>query len=267
MNIALLTGTAYRHTYFANRIMEHYPVALHVRVQRSNSISAEIKIPRGSPSDMELLENHDAARLEKEKQYFLPLGERFKAAENIIEISEDSLNTIEVVDRIKGMKLDAVFVYGTGLIKQELLSLLPKIVINLHAGLSPQYRGSATLYWPIYFMEPQSVGFTFHLIDSRIDHGAIVHQGRPEIKSGDQIHDLGCKTIITAAQDAIKILEKLEKGEIRYFEQKSTGKIFYTGDFKPYHLRVTDFLMKNGLIEEYLNHKERFPDPKIIFQV
>ena len=86
------------------------------------------------------------------------------------------MNAPKVLNAVKNLAPDVVVVYGTSLIKRALLSVMPKYVINLHAGLSPYYRGAATLYWPIYFMEPQNLGYTFHLIDLKIDHGDILHQ-------------------------------------------------------------------------------------------
>ena len=115
-------------------------------------------------------------------------------------------------------------------------------------------------------MKPQYVGYTFHIIDAQIDHGGIIHQNRPDILASDTIHDLGCKTIVTAAADMLRLLPKIEAGEIVLHEPKSQGKIFFEAEFKPYHLRVTDFLMRQGLLGEYLRHKELFPEPAIITQ-
>jgi len=268
MKIALLTGTAYRHVFFANTIMEKYKTLLHVRMKRSNELTDEVSFD-ASASDLEAFELHSNARLEKEKEYFLPQAEKFIEADEVVEITGGAkeLNGRVAIDAFKHNTFDVAIVYGTGLLKKEILEAMPKIVINLHAGLSPYYRGAATLYWPIYFMEPQGVGFTFHLIDLQIDHGEIIHQSRPEIFATDGIHDLGCRTIIQASEDILKVIKKIEDNTIQYYPQKSSGKIFYEADFKPYHLRVTNQIMKNGLLAEYKKFPERFPDPKIIKQV
>lgn len=266
MKIALFTGTAYRHIYYANKILANYEVVLHVREQRSNRITDEIQFPCHD-SDRKLLRVHSDSRLKKEKEYFLPEAKNFIAARRILEIENRDLNSSKVITAVKETKPSLVLVYGIGLLKKELLAILPKNTINLHAGLSPWYKGAATLYWPVYFMEPQYVGFTFHLIDEKIDHGSIIHQNRPEIYPNDGIHDLGCRTIVLAAADILKILKKIEKNQIKYYDQPSTGKIFYSWNFKPHHLRVTNYLMKKGLIKEYLANKSLFPDPKIISQI
>lgn len=266
MKIALFTGTAYRHIYFANAILANYEVVLHVRTPRSNKLTDEINFSCLA-SDKQLLLEHSNCRLEKEKAYFLPKAEKCLEAQRIVEVEEKEVNGPKVIAAIKESKPDVVLVYGTGLLSRELLEFMPLHTINLHAGLSPFYRGAATLYWPIYFMQPQAVGFTFHKIDPAIDSGDIIHQNRPPIFLDDGIHDLGCRTIVQASEDILKILKKIETDQIQYYPQKSKGKIFYSWDFKPYHLRVTNYLMKNGLLREYLENKSCFPDPRIISQI
>lgn len=264
MKIALFTGTALRHLYYAAKIASSADVVLHVKTMRSQDLADEISGDAFSASDRALLKTHSDLRSAKEREYFLPLAESMPDVPVAIEVAMKELNSQKIVNALQESHAEAVIVYGTGLLKSPLLSIAPRWVINLHAGLSPYYRGAATLYWPIYFMEPQSVGFTLHLIDEHIDSGPIIHQNRPEIRAKDTIHDLGCRTITVAADDMLKLLPKIERGEIEPKPQLSKGKIFYERDFKPYHLRVTDFLMRERLFEEYLKNRHLFPDPSLV---
>ncbi len=267
MKIALFTGTAYRHLFYANTIAEAADVVLHVKTIRSNVLTDEIPDSEFNQSDRQLLKAHSDLRLAKEKEYFLPKADETLHIPVSFEVSMKDLNSVRVIEAIVAAKPDVVLVYGTGLLKEALLAVMPKWLINLHAGLSPYYRGAATLYWPIYFMQPQSVGFTLHLIDKDIDHGAILHQNRPDIKADDSIHDLGCRTIVVAANDVLKLLPLIEKDEIQSRAPTTEGRIFYERDFKPYHLRVTNALMKQKLFREYLENRHLFPDPKIVQQL
>ncbi len=266
MNIALFTGTAYRHIYYANEIIKTGKVVLHIKEHRSNLITDEVKV-LSSKNDGQLLDRHSEDRLQKEEEYFLPSGSTCIRAPQVVEVESSELNSNKVIEALKKAQPDIVLVYGTGLLKKELLSLMPYNTINLHAGLSPIYKGAATLYWPIYFVEPQSVGFTFHLIDEKIDHGLIIHQNRPKIERDDQLHDVGCKTIVQAAKDIIPLIEKIEKDEVEYHKQRGKRRVFYESDFMPHHLRVTNFLIENGLFKEYVEHPEFFPEPSLVRQV
>ena len=266
MKIAFFTGSAYRHKYYFNKLVDQCDVVLHVQTTRSNKIIDEVPFLY-SVADKKLLQKHSDDRLRKEKEYFLPTGDNFKPTKNVISVGEHEVNHSKVVAAVRKTKPDTVLIYGTGLLKKSFLEILPKYTINLHAGLSPQYRGAATLFWPIYFMEPQKLGFTFHLVDPNIDSGDIIHQNRPEIYANDELHDLGCRTIVKAAEDIEKLLKKAEKKPLAHFPQKSKGKIFYNADFQPYHLRVTNYLMRKGLLGEYLENKKYFPEMKLISQL
>ena len=63
-----------------------------------------------------------------------------------------------------------------------------------------------------------------------------------------------------------ELLKKIEDGTVQSKCQTSAGKIFYEADFKPYHLRVTNSLMENGLLKEYLRNKDQFPEARIFSQ-
>ena len=116
-------------------------------------------------------------------------------------------------------------------------------------------------------MEPQYAGCTFHTIDNKIDHGLIIHQNRPEIYSDDGVHDIGCRAIVQAAKDVGKLMEKIYLCQLKEPQaQRQAGKIFYTTDFKPHHLRVVNHLFVQGFLKEYLENRQRFPDPNLIAQ-
>jgi methionyl-tRNA formyltransferase len=136
------------------------------------------------------------------------------------------------------------------------LSILPTNSLNLHLGLSPWYRGSATLFWPFYFMEPQYAGVTFHRLSEKPDAGKIVHQSCPVLLKGDGIHDVGARCVTDAASDAQTLIKWLCTGE-RLVEvtQLTSGRVWKTSDFKPSHLRVLYSLFDNDIVAQYLAHE------------
>ena len=56
--------------------------------------------------------------------------------------------------------------------------------------------------------------------------------------------------------------------EIKYFNQKSTGKIWLKSDFQPHHLRVIYNLYNNNIVDEFLNNNlgDKTRKPKLINQ-
>ena len=49
-------------------------------------------------------------------------------------------------------------------------------VVNVHAGITPRYRGVHGGYWALAERHPEWVGTTVHLVDPGIDTGAILAQ-------------------------------------------------------------------------------------------
>ena len=141
------------------------------------------------------------------------------------------------------------------MLSKNVIKLLPKHTINLHLGLSPRYRGTATLFWPFYFLEPQYAGFTFHKLSKDPDSGAILHQGVPQLNKGDKIHTVSCKVVLKACNDLIKLLRIFKKKKWKYEKQKNSGKNFLTKDFLPEHLNVIYKLYKNKIVDLYLKKK------------
>jgi methionyl-tRNA formyltransferase len=117
-------------------------------------------------------------------------------------------------------------------------------------------------------MEPQYAGITPHIINEKIDAGAILQHIRPEIKERDSIHDVGCRAVKTATETAIKVLHRLEeKSKLEGQQQRIAGKLFLEKDFKLHHLRVTNILIKNGFFKESLDNRDLFKDPSLFSNV
>lgn len=261
MKVTIFAGTNLRHKYFANKIMENFEVIGLVAQQRDydreRNVAGDIKLEY-SGEDAELMDWHFSLREEKEKEYFGGHEEFHVNDETArLDTQASDLNSERTIDFVRKLSPDVVVVYGTTLFRKELLEVCPEYTINCHGGLSPWYRGAATLLWPIYFMEPEKAGVTFHIINLRIDSGDILHQCRPEIFANDTVHDIGCRAIIVAADHVVKLLRKLQReGSLEHFKQREGGKIFSKRDFRPHHLRVIRWLMDNRYLEEYLRDND-----------
>ena len=55
-----------------------------------------------------------------------------------------------------------------------LVTKLSGQILNPHLGLSPYYRGSATLFWPFFFNELHFLGTTIHIATNKVDAGCII---------------------------------------------------------------------------------------------
>lgn len=80
---------------------------------------------------------------------------------------------------------DIVVVNGTRIITKGTLECVEARFVNMHAGITPRYRGVHGGYWALAEDEPQLVGTTVHFVDTGIDTGGIIDQAFFGIDSSD----------------------------------------------------------------------------------
>ena len=82
------------------------------------------------------------------------------------------------------LKSDVYVVFGSSYIKGELVDFLIKQkAINIHAGVSPYYRGTACNFWALYDDNPHLVGSTIHLLSKGLDNGPILYHAMSNLKT------------------------------------------------------------------------------------
>lgn len=262
MKILWIGGDHPRHLFYINTIHRHFPLSGAIVEHRENLI------PQPPPGlaeiDRENFIRHFKNRAAAEERYF---GDQERPDCPSLVIEDDDLNAQPSVNFIEQIDPDLVLIFGSGMIRDPLFSNLPKHAINLHLGLSPRYRGAATLFWPFYFMEPAYAGTTFHYIVSEPDAGDVIHQVVPELEPADGIHDVACKAVAASAQEAPRLLEIFEReGKWRTHVQRATGKNFLASDFKPEHLRVIYNVFDDDMVAQYLVGKLASKQPKLVRQ-
>ena len=58
-------------------------------------------------------------------------------------------------------------------------------IINMHAGITPKYRGSHGGYWAVVNDDKSNCGVTIHFVNKGIDTGGVIRQKRIETTSED----------------------------------------------------------------------------------
>jgi len=266
MRLGIICGDRLRHLFFANTLIARFGAELFVIQRREYEPVCSKFLCR---EDKKLFDAHFALREKKEIEYFSPLGQKLGETGGKVAFvkSEKELNSDWVAKLVEDAKLDVLFTFGVGLLGKDMLYACPCNTINLHGGLSPWFRGCATLFWPFYFMVPQYAGFTFHFVEQGVDSGRIVDQGCPDVFVGDCIHDVGCRTIVNATYAAVALVDLLKSGKrLDGVEQRGFGKLFLKSDFKPRHLRVVNRLFEEGFLKEYLGNPTAFPKPVLVSQ-
>jgi methionyl-tRNA formyltransferase len=259
MKILLITGDHPRHIFFIDSLKKNFDHVKNIIVKRESFKKPNIK--KIDKKNKKLYEKHFKDREKEEIKYFRKKSHTFD-----LKIKQSEINGLKLLNYVKLYKPNIVITFGIGIIKERIIKKLPKNTLNFHLGLSPKYRGTATLFWPFYFLEPQYCGFTFHKLDKDPDSGDILHQNVPRLKRGDKIHTVACKTIKKGIKDIIAILKLIDnkKKKFLYVKQKFSGKNFLKSDFKAQHLELIYKFYKNNIVDMYLAGKLVKKKPRLI---
>jgi folate-dependent phosphoribosylglycinamide formyltransferase PurN len=87
-----------------------------------------------------------------------------------------SVNAEATIRLLKELEPALIVVNGTRIISSAVLHGVLAPFINIHAGITPQYRGVHGGYWALARNDPRACGVSVHLVDEGIDTGPILGQ-------------------------------------------------------------------------------------------
>lgn len=241
MKITLFTSNNPRHVYLIN-LLAKICDELFV-VQESKKIFTDIVSSRYSGSIVikEYFENVNNAQ----KKIF---GNSIidKSAKNIkiFPIQHGNLNQCSLDSLSKFLESDYYIVFGSSFIKGDLINfLVEKKAINIHAGVSPYYRGTDCNFWALHDNNPHLVGATIHLLSKGLDSGPILYHAMSNHKSSSFEY-----TMSTLKSAFCSIAERIKNKsifEIEAIAQDRSKEIRYS--------KKNEFNEK--VVKKYLNKK------------
>ncbi|MBI2678092.1 MAG: formyl transferase [Candidatus Koribacter versatilis] len=90
-----------------------------------------------------------------------------------------SVNSSACLAALERLKPDVVIVAGTRILSEQALAAVPGAAfVNIHAGITPLYRGVHGAYWALAENDAAHCGVTVHLVDKGIDTGGILAQAQ-----------------------------------------------------------------------------------------
>lgn len=256
-SIVILTGSDTRHEFFRKKIAS----AEGIKVLRTYCETGKQLIPVQNNAVTDLREKHLKARLQSEIDFFDLYTANTPDNSNAVFIESGSINNQEYVDEIAGLNPDLIIVYGSSILNAPLLALFERRILNVHLGLSPYYRGSATNYWPLVDDLPECVGATFMYIDEGIDTGEIIHQVRPGVNFYDTPSSIGNRLIKQMTEVYSRLIinfDKIEKpGPVQFNTFK---KLCKRKDYTEESVQKLYDNFAGGMIDRYLQNKTERDD-------
>ena len=218
MKIGILTSHNPRHIYLANELTKIADSTM--VISSAMGLNPATSFYKKNSSDLML--NYFKDRFESELNFF---PDRYFNGQNqyLIVVGANEINNIYVYQQLKEYNPDIIIVFGTNILKGEILTINHKI-INLHLGMSPYFNGSSTNFWPMYQYKYEYVGITIHYIDAGVDTGNIIHQSRAKIKINDTPHTIGNKNILLGVSALKEIISAILNEDIEGINQWEINK-------------------------------------------
>lgn len=260
MRLGVLTSVETRHRYFANRLADCCPVVF-AGYESTGYSPAKLDAHDLTDHERAVVQAHFDERGRQETRFFgghsAPLEPR--PQRTVLTLAPGALNSTETLKAMFDAGVDTLAVFGTNLIREPLLTRFAGRIVNLHLGLSPYYRGTATNFYPLLNEEPEFVGATIHRIDAGIDSGPILRHARPDIVAGDRPHTIGCKAIEAGVNAMIRVLESLNRNEVDPVPQwpEPRARLYLRKDYHPRQVVELYDKWNSGLLERYLQRADR----------
>ena len=261
MSTVIFTSSSLRHKAFAAIIKNNLNIDL-VKVFHEEGSPLNELIEKRKNNVVEL--GHLEARSLAEKDFFelyINMQDKIKSISQIV--PKFWFSSKDCLEILKEINPNQILVFGTSIIKGEIINTFKRKILNLHLGLSPYYRGAGTNYFPFVNNEPEYAGSTFMYLDEGIDTGEIIHQTRPIINITDSFHQLSNRFLIHSFKTYSKIAERnlqfgLENPAITNTNKNSKRLIYKKSDFSRESVIKLYSNFQDGMLDEYLlNQRER----------
>jgi hypothetical protein len=262
MKITLFTSNKNRHNYLIN-LLSTISDELFV-VQECGTIFPGI-IPGHYPTSPIMKKYFENVNIAQSKLFGSSFINNSKKNIKILPMLSGDLNKCPMDLLLDFLKSDVYIVFGSSYIKGELVDfLIEQRAINIHAGVSPYYRGTDCNFWALYDSNPHLTGATIHLLSKGLDSGSILYHAMSNIKTNPFEYTMSTvKSAFHSIAERIKddsifkinpIVQNKNK-EIRYSRKNEFNEEIVKEYFKK-EINLNNKKFDNSLLKEpfFLNH-------------
>ena len=260
-DICLITGDHPRHKFFANRLIDSNLVSSWVVEAREQFVPS---IPVNVRSGLrEIYKFHFQERQRIEESVFGDQSDHDRIP--TLQVDSESLNSADTLKFVNQYKPNLVISYGCHKLHQGFMRNVSARFWNTHGGLSPEYRGVITHFWPSYFLEPQMTGMTLHETTDFLDAGSIILQTAAPMVRGDTLHRLAARNVeVFTEQLTVKLQELTFSSLPTGVSQKSYGRVFMGKDWRPEHLSLIYDVYGDKIVDGVIDGEITGREPQLI---
>jgi len=207
----IITGDCPRHLFFAEMLRKYFDNGFLIIEQKRRPLNDFL--------------------IAKETEYFSSSLQLSDWQGNFKRCGSGKINDSDVVNMIRKISPDIMFVFGCSLLSEKIFSIPPMGCVNIHTGIVQFFRGVDSCFWAIMDEKPQGIGATIHYVDKSIDAGKIIYQARPELSINDDFSDLFLKSCGCGIDFLEKNLSNFLQDNIDARNVDVKGKLYTTKDF------------------------------------
>lgn len=263
-DICLITGNHPRHKYFATELILTGKICSWVIEEREEFVPQP---PTNIGEDLKsLFEHHFNERERIEQEVFgNSLEAEHEVSIPIYRVSLKDLNGNNTIQFVNQSAPKLVISYGCHKLSEDFMKTVGARFWNTHGGLSPEYRGVTTHFWPSYFLEPQMTGMTLHETTNFLDAGEIIFQTAAPMVRGDTLHRLAARNVEVFAKTLAKKIKPLNFCNLpKGIKQSGYGKVFMVKDWRPEHLRLIYEAHADAIIDKVIDGHIQGREPNLI---
>ena len=139
----------------------------------------------------------------------------------------NSVNDDACKQMLEQLQPDIIIVNGTRIISKKILQCTAAVFINMHVGITPQYRGSHGGYWALHNNDVANFGTTVHLVDAGVDTGAVLKQVFTKPEKQDNFTTYPILQVAIGIAALKEVLPQIITGEINTIKNTEKGKMYY----------------------------------------
>lgn len=170
----------------------------------------------------------------------------------------DGINTDEGRSAVREASPDLLLVYGTGIVGRKVLSLASDTALNLHTGMSPEYRGADCAFWPLHNHDFDLIGATIHECTPRVDGGAIYARERADLRPNDGQFSVFARCVEVGAEAYVATIQRALGGQLSGKQQDlEVGREYRAADKRLRHDLSVRWLFRSGRVRQAAHVESR----------
>lgn len=138
-----------------------------------------------------------------------------------------SINSNDTLNILKKLNPDLIVINGTRIISKKILRGVNCKLINIHAGITPMYRGVHGAYWALVNNDALNSGVTVHFVDEGIDTGNIIEQKQVIPTSKDNFVTYPLLQLSTGINLLIKVVQDYFDNNINIKNYTGVSNLYY----------------------------------------